>query len=290
MHRSGTSLAARAAQLLGVSLGDPDRLMGPGPDNPAGYYENRYIKELDDELLSQLGGAWDHPPVLDPGWEHDPALDALRSQAAALLASTFEPSAPVIGWKDPRCSLLLPFWRSVAPITTTIVVVRDPREVADSLHTRNGMDLAHAALLWLRYLLAAVRNDPSHLIVRQRDFFVDLQGTLRRISAHCALPPPTPEIEAEVASNVDPALRHHVARSDAPRNPLAALALEVWNDGDVRAGAVPAGIGDAIAYGWIRAPVDNEALVRARAEVVHLTERLRRRARERKAAAAAQEQ
>jgi hypothetical protein len=40
-----------------------------------------------------------------------------------------------------------------------------------------------------------------------------------------------------------------------------------------------------VAEGWLRSPVDTEALDLARAKVVELTERLRKRARARKAAA-----
>ena len=72
MHRSGTSLAARMLSLLGVSLGAPEGLLPPGPDNPAGYWENKSIQEFDDELLADRGGAWDQPPVLVPGWEQRP--------------------------------------------------------------------------------------------------------------------------------------------------------------------------------------------------------------------------
>src|SRR3954453_22283434 len=81
MHRSGTSLAARAVNLLGVSFGSADSLLRPGPDNPAGDWENRAMKELDDELLAALGGSWDQPPVLAAGWERDTALDELAERA-----------------------------------------------------------------------------------------------------------------------------------------------------------------------------------------------------------------
>jgi hypothetical protein len=82
MHRSGTSLAARMLSLLGVSLGSPEGLLPPGPDNPAGYWENKSIQEFDDELLADRGGAWDHPPVLAPGWERDAALEPHRLRAS----------------------------------------------------------------------------------------------------------------------------------------------------------------------------------------------------------------
>jgi hypothetical protein len=283
MHRCGTSVAARAIELLGVSLGDHDRLLPPGSDNPAGYWENRFVKELNDELLARLGGAWDQPPVLDPGWERDPGLDPFRSRAADILADAFGPPdrwPKLIGWKDPRLCLLLPFWQTVTPIATTIVMVRDPVEVARSLALRRQrVDTPQAALLWLRYLLAATANDPGHLMVRQNDFFVDLPGTLAALARHLDLPAPDEDVEATVRDHLDPALRHHVASSprDGIDNPLLALAVAVWADGAVDLGVVPEVIAEPIRRGWFRAPIDSELLAEARAQVVDLTQRLQRR-------------
>ena len=80
MHRSGTSFVAGALGLMGVGLGRADRMLKPGPDNPKGYFEIQEIVQLDDELLAHLGGAWDQPPVLDPGWEREPALAPFRER------------------------------------------------------------------------------------------------------------------------------------------------------------------------------------------------------------------
>jgi hypothetical protein len=287
MHRSGTSVAARALQLLGVSLGDTGALMPPGPDNKAGYYENRSIKELNDEVLAQLGGAWDQPPVLDPGWEDDAGLDPFRERAASILEHAFGPAAmrpAIIGWKDPRLALLLPFWRTVCPIDTTIVLVRDPEEVASSLHVRNRIDAPQAAVLWLRYLFAAAANDRGHLLIGHRAFFDDLSKTLETVARHLDLRAPAPEVEASVRDHLDVSLHHHVAApADPPRagaNPLVALAATVWNGGRVDLRAVPDVVADAIARGWFRPPIDAELLTRARAQVVELRELVRRRSRE----------
>lgn len=282
MHRSGTSFVARVIQLLGVSLGDPDRLFTPGPDNAAGYFESRFVTELNDELLAHLKGAWDQPPVLDPGWERDGSLDPFRTRAADILDDAFgslTPTPDIIGWKDPRLSLLLPFWRTVTPITTTLVVVRDPAEVAASLLRRNGIEAPQAALLWLRYLFSATSGDPSHLMLRHRDLFDDLRGVLASLVAHLGLAPPSAQVEEEARRHLDPSLRHHVAPDGSPTddNPLVALAAEVWNGGEVDLSRVPLVVADGIGRGWVRPPVDGEALARTRAEVVALTERLRRR-------------
>jgi hypothetical protein len=287
MHRSGTSFTAYALQLLGVSLGAADQLMAPGPDNPAGYWENRDVKELNDDVLARLGGSWDQPPVLHRGWEQDTNLDPLRARASELLDEAFAAApAHVIGWKDPRISLLLPFWRTVTPITTTIVMVRDPSEVAASLRVRNAIGGPQAALLWLRYLFAATADDPGHLLVRHHDFFEDLAGTLGEVAAHVGLPAPDQEAVADARTYLDPALRHHVAPVTDPGddNPLVAMAAAVWNRGSVELGAFPSVVAEAIRWGWIRPPIDGELLARARAQAVELRDRFRQQRRQERAA------
>jgi hypothetical protein len=282
MHRSGTSFIAGALRFLGVSLGDPARLLKPGPDNPLGYFEVAALVQLDDEVLAHLGGAWDQPPVLDPGWEHDAGLDPFRARAAGILDDTFGPAAArpgVIAWKDPRLSVLLPFWRTVTPVATTVVVVRDPVEVVESLAARRyAVDAAQAASLWLRYVFSAVANDPGRLLVRHTDIFDDLAGTISRLTAHLGLPEPGPETEDSVRAQLDPGLRHHdaAARASDLENPLLDLAREVWNDGEVDLGAVPPLVADLLARGWLRPPLDGELLARARADVVAARETLRK--------------
>jgi hypothetical protein len=258
MHRAA-SFAARVIELLGVSLGDAPGLMGPGPDNAAGYFENRAVTELDDVLLAELGGSWDRPPVLRPGWEHDPALDHFREQASAIVRDTFGPagtSPGTIGFKDPRLSLLLPFWRTVLPIRATIVLVRDPHEVIASLGRRKfRVDPTQSAVLWVRYLLAATRHDPDHLLVRQADFFDDLPATLDRIARHVGVATPAADQLAAIQAHFDPAL-HHTAERDAPAwadDPLVAIAELVWNGGDPDPDLLLPAVATALAEGCCRA-------------------------------------
>ena len=183
--------------------------------------------------------------MLDSGWEHTPGLASFRARAAEILDDTFGPAAhrpPVIAWKDPRLSLLLPFWRTVTPIATTIVVVRDPVEVAASLGVRKyQVGSSQAASLWLRYLYAAIADDPGHLLVNHSDIFDDLPGTVGRLAAHLGLPTPDAAVEAAVRDHLDTGLRHHdAAQASADlANPLLDFASAIWNDGAVDVGLVP---------------------------------------------------
>ena len=272
MHRSGTSFVASVLPALGISLGDTNRLMRPGPDNPAGYFEVQSILELNEELLAHLGGAWDAPPILDAGWEHDDALDNFRTWAAAIVADTFESSTPRIAFKDPRLSLLLPFWQTVVPIATTVVLVRDPGEVAASLAVRKyAVPEPQAAGLWLRYLLAAVANDSGHLLVRYSDLFDALPPTLDRIAAHLGVAAPSAAAVAEARERLQPELRHHhptAAEESGRTDPLTVLAAAVWNNGTIDLDVLPPVVADAIARGWLAPATDGEVLARARADVI----------------------
>src|SRR5437899_1224414 len=108
MHRSGTSVLARVINLLGVHLGPAERLMKASPWNPRGFWEHEGIVNINDEVLSRIGGTWDCPPVFTAGWHESRDLDDLRDRAWRLIAEDFA-GAPLWGWKDPRACLTLPF-------------------------------------------------------------------------------------------------------------------------------------------------------------------------------------
>src|SRR5437588_13000658 len=126
-HRSGTSMVTRLLHCCGLELGPQSELMPPQADNPEGFWEHLGFVALNDQLLSELGGAWDLTPKADEDFM-SPQLDPLRLKAR-LLIEKFD-SASVWGWKDPRHRLTLLFRRPVLPRLKTIVVVRNPLEVA----------------------------------------------------------------------------------------------------------------------------------------------------------------
>jgi GT2 family glycosyltransferase/glycosyltransferase involved in cell wall biosynthesis len=71
--------------------------------------------------------------------------------------------------KDPRLSVTAEFWASVAAVDVSLVPLRDPLEVAQSLRHRNGMAPSRAAALWTRYTLDAVIKLPNAKIVPLAD-------------------------------------------------------------------------------------------------------------------------
>jgi GT2 family glycosyltransferase len=185
-HRSGTSMVARLLHSCGLDLGPESDLMPPAPDNPDGFWENLRFVAINDELLNEFGGAWDLPPRVTRFAEK--RFDALRAKAR-LLVSAFSRSK-MWGWKDPRNSLTLPFWRAIVPKLRTIIVVRNPLEVAYSLRQRNGVSFHLALSLWGVYNQHALSvTTPKNRIVSHYDsFFDDPHAELLRILSFLGLP------------------------------------------------------------------------------------------------------
>jgi hypothetical protein len=155
MHRSGTSAVAAALEALGLDVGDPERLMVADAGNPAGYYEQQEISDLNDEMLSVLGGTWDCPPKLNDGWELEPAMAPYYRRAASVISTRLDKKRWLV--KDPRITLLLPLWRrAVLDRGAAVLVVRDPMEVAWSLALRNAMPILTGLALWAEYNRAAL--------------------------------------------------------------------------------------------------------------------------------------
>jgi hypothetical protein len=162
MHRSGTSAVAGALSVLGVRLGD--ELIQPGVDNPKGFFEDKDIVELNNEMLSYLGKAW-FSLFLPSEKDISSLISAGYLEKAKALLRSKTSNAQIFGFKDPRVSKLLGFWMHVFNDLCFevhyILCVRNPLSVAHSLYTRNKFPIYKGALLWLSYN-AAIANALSN--------------------------------------------------------------------------------------------------------------------------------
>jgi FkbM family methyltransferase len=205
MHRAGTSMVARMLEGSGVDLGGPEHFAPPAPDNRDGYWEDLRFVALNDRILEKFQGAWDHPPVLPPGWEASAALEAERQEAAAIPRWRAEPW----GWKDPRTSLTLRFWRSLFPDLRVVVCLRDPFEVADSLRARGYTSERFGLALWEAYYRAIEETvDPSWaLVTHYESFLADPAAELQRVLSFLGLQP-TATVRQAVLAGAQPGARH----------------------------------------------------------------------------------
>lgn len=204
-------MVARLLNLCGLWLGEDHDILGPAADNPEGFWEHLGVLALDDDLLAVLGGGWDVPPTALPAeWTGRADLAPLVARGAAIVEG-FRGHDPW-GWKDPRSSLLLPFWQRLVPDLRVVVCVRSPLAVAGSLRTRATASTAFSLGLWRAHyerLLEAVPPEQA-LLTHYDAYFHDPTTELRRVCAFAGLAPSDETLAAAVAS-IAPRLRHHDA-------------------------------------------------------------------------------
>lgn len=184
MHRSGTSAATRAINLLGVPTAAEDELKPPSPNNPTGFWEVPRLTDFNNRLLATLGGSSLAPPLLEPGWAASPELERSRRRATRLFRKAHRTENWV--WKDPRNCILFPFWRETLGVRPVVVLShREPIGVARSMETRQGLSRAMAFAVWERYMreaMNAVEGLPV-FVAGYAELVQDPEGWAHRVGA-----------------------------------------------------------------------------------------------------------
>lgn len=204
-------MVARILEGCGVDLGGPAHFAPPAPDNRDGYWEDLRFVALNDRILDRLGGAWDRPPSLPPGWESSPALKPERREAEALVGGRTEPW----GWKDPRTSLTVPFWKALLPAMKVVVCLRNPLEVADSLRARGYTSERFGLALWDTYhrTLDEAVDDSFSLVTHYQSLLSDPRAELERLLDFVGIRP-SPAVREAVLASASPGSRHQRRTSD----------------------------------------------------------------------------
>jgi hypothetical protein len=226
-----------------MDLGPEGQLLGPGPDNPLGFWEHAEFVDLNDEILRLLGGNWHEPPTFEPGWERSQALSGLRGAAVETIRRDFGRSE-LWGWKDPRACLTLPFWQLLIPGMRYVICLRNPVDVARSLASRDGFSAEKAGRLWLDHVEASLRHTDGEdrLILFYEDVMADWPGALARLSGFIGEPEAAgfEHLRTAVWDTVRQDLHHHRSSTrdvvDHPELPEPAKALHLLLRGHVGEG------------------------------------------------------
>lgn len=228
MHRSGTSVLARALPVLGIQLGD--HLLPAHPCNPKGFFEDAGINAGNRALLKELGQGWESPVSFRDlrgrlrqltTSEYGQAALALireRGEAADRQAAERGEALPApLAFKEPRMSRLLTFWRPVflaAGCSPHVcLALRHPAHVAASLTARNGFSAAQGWRLWLYHTLDAL-DGSAGLPVFVADYDALLaapEAQLRRMARHLGRPVREEALRVFCEAFLDRNLRHHAA-------------------------------------------------------------------------------
>lgn len=213
-------MVARVLEQLGVFMGYRQQQNA----------EARLFRRLNDWLLVQSGGAWDHP---------DPIKDLLECEQLRKLALDYlalEMRSPRVagflgvrsylrhrtpgnlsipwGWKDPRNTYTLPFWRALFPHARVIHVLRHGVDVASSLVARQARHVAAATALYQR-------RRRLYVIYPKRKGFVNTTRCARLESAFSLWEQYVAEARSQLRSSDAPSLE--LRYEDLLANPVSTV-------------------------------------------------------------------
>lgn len=214
MHRSGTSVVARALTSLAVKLGG--NLIPAGGRNPKGYFEDRAFVSINSAVLASFELSWSSLKEVSEESLERAAAGRLGARARQVLESRIALYRP-FGFKDPRSCRLLPFWnvvmKDISDEVGCVVVARNPMAVARSLQERNRFSAEYALELWHLHMKPLVSSIDARWKKVTVDYDLLLQAPkqqLHRIANALQLPlPQTTAIEEFCNSFLDPNLRHN---------------------------------------------------------------------------------
>ena len=146
LHRSGSSATAGVLHHLGVNMGD--KLLGADESNQKGHFENLEFQNMNEKILSFVGGKWSKPPSREKIISSDFPIKEIRSFLLTQIK-------PIWGLKDPRTTLTFDIWKpyfeEIADVTY-IFVWRSLEESICSLSSRDKLDLVSARTILEFYL------------------------------------------------------------------------------------------------------------------------------------------
>ncbi|MBB2206226.1 sulfotransferase family protein [Gluconacetobacter takamatsuzukensis] len=258
MHRSGTSAITYGLRAMGVSLGD--HLLPAAADNGKGFWEDLDFIDLNTEMLAALGRDWRSLQSVT-----DQDVDCLRASGyvSKSLQLLKEKTANVsaFGFKDPRTTKLLPFWKRIfeeSPFDVKYILAsRNPLSVVRSLGKRDDLPREVSYMLWLEYMMAALCNlGDAHAVLVDYDTLVSAPGQeLKRVSDRLGLVLDPQEVEKYCDGFIEKDLRHtHFDRNDVCADDAAVpLVQDVYSFLlDVQAGrtSIEAGMESGLFRKW----------------------------------------
>jgi len=132
MHRSGTSCVAEIVRGLGVNLGPTEHMCGPSDENERGFFESLPLSLVNRKLIAESA--------------HEPGdvLAHVRGRLEREATSIIEKFG-IEGFKDPRTTIVLPFWLKLFPDAKVILTYRSHRDIAHSLVARTSYHITENA-------------------------------------------------------------------------------------------------------------------------------------------------
>ncbi|WP_307366883.1 hypothetical protein [Brevundimonas sp. SORGH_AS_0993] len=156
-------------------------------------------------------------------------LEGFRRRAGEKLRDEYGESDTIV-IKDPRICRFYPFWREVLVESGyqpfVIIPVREPKEVAASLHERNNLRVDEALSLWRRHVEdaeIASRGQPRHILFWD-DLLQDWRGVLDALRHNSDMR--LFGNESEIDAFLTPAVSLHYRRELKPADDVSMVLFE----------------------------------------------------------------
>jgi hypothetical protein len=214
MHRSGTSLCSHILSALGMDMSDD---IDVNPSNARGHWERREIVEFHDRILSLFNRDYlgrFHDFALPVAWWADPRVAQIRREIVAFLEQRM--GEGYFGLKDPRTVRLMPVWHQVfnelklAP--RVVLCLRNPAQVARSLHARDGLDPEIGEYRWLVHMIDFFRyaSNFDFCTVEYEEWFNNPSVNIEKLQKFLDLPwqQSGADLHLLLSGIIDPTARH----------------------------------------------------------------------------------
>jgi hypothetical protein len=253
-HRSGTSCVAELVHGLGHEVGRD--LLDAHECNVRGLWENAAVVEFDERLLAAAGSAWfDHSfaDLQDLSIDYAEHQEAVGKLLAVQFARTHDGPVRNVVVKDPRMCRAAPLFVSAFTAlgyqVRSLIVLRDPRECAESLYRRDGILHAVGVALWVSHMLGVLRavQRGEAKVIPYADLMKDDGLVIKDVAEWLDAGMMLDEAGLRnLGSRIDPGLRHHRTdpdgRGEESLAPIEALADEIfaslYNHRDAQVGSV----------------------------------------------------
>jgi hypothetical protein len=229
MHRGGTSLVGDLIHRWGAYAGNESKLLLADENNQQGYWEYIPLINFNDSLLNSVGSTW----LVPPGTEAEELLrfraaEAAYKHPAEQLVQEMHAGGEPWFWKDPRLTVLLPFWKRIWGEAINVIAVRHPLEIAMSVRKRDHVPLSASLLIWQQYMLQCLRHteDSRHRIfIKYENLLQSPLAECARLDAFlnrsCARESSDPKVLDRMMTAVKAGLRHNRSRVPFSEEPQA---------------------------------------------------------------------
>ncbi len=226
MHRSGTSVATKMLELMGVYVGEKDELLPATYDNPKGFFERKDALAINQLIYKHHRANWFQVEYYDSPC---PPLPVDINTRIAQLVEKLS-ARGVWALKDPRLCFTLPEWKMAVQNPTIITVSRHPGEIAQSLALRNDIPFNDGLLLWQKYIEHALLHIEGLRVIKC-DYADILENPLAvATKIYEQLLPIYPTLkqpaEDELKQFVDPAMKRALHKREI--NTQQSALYELW--------------------------------------------------------------